>query len=227
MNEKHNLNKILNNNEKIDLTLSTIGIYKIINPKNKIYIGQTTNYIKRLKQYNNLNCKSQTKLYNSFKKYGVENHVFNFIEITKEIELNERERYWQDFYNVLDKKLGLNLRLQTSKDISGNLSEETKLKISLSLKGKTGRKHSEETKQKISLLKINKKMSLKYLEKIKGKRLLGNNNNSKKVICTKTGKIWDSITECAIENNLKSTILMWNLRNPLKNKTTFKHLKNE
>lgn len=227
MKEKSNLNQILNNNEEIDLTLSTIGIYKIINPKNKIYIGQTTNYIKRLKQYNNLNCKSQTKLYNSFKKYGVENHIFNFIEITKEIELNERERYWQDFYNVLDKKLGLNLRLQTSKDISGNLSEETKLKISLSLKGKTGRKHSEETKQKISLLKINKKMSLKYLEKIKGKRLLGNNNNSKKVICTKTGKIWDSITECAIENNLKSTILMWNLRNPLKNKTTFKHLENE
>ena len=43
-----------------------IGIYKITSPSNKIYIGQTTNYKKRLGDYYNLNCINQIKLYNSF-----------------------------------------------------------------------------------------------------------------------------------------------------------------
>lgn len=58
-----------------------ICIYKIISPENRIYVGQTTNYFKRIKNYNNLKCKSQTILYRSFKKYGVNNHIFDIIEL--------------------------------------------------------------------------------------------------------------------------------------------------
>ena len=47
------------------------GIYKITNPKNKVYIGQSKDIIKRWYYYKTLHCKSQIKLYNSLLKYGV------------------------------------------------------------------------------------------------------------------------------------------------------------
>ena len=48
-----------------------IGIYKIVSPSEKIYIGQSINIEKRWeKNYKTLKCKTQTKLYNSLKKYG-------------------------------------------------------------------------------------------------------------------------------------------------------------
>lgn len=43
------------------------GIYKIISPTNKIYIGQAIDIIFRINQYEKLNCKNQRKLYNSLK----------------------------------------------------------------------------------------------------------------------------------------------------------------
>ena len=46
-----------------------IGIYKITNPKEKVYIGQSIDIEKRWKRYYyTLNCKSQTALYRSLKK---------------------------------------------------------------------------------------------------------------------------------------------------------------
>lgn len=50
------------------------GVYKIISPSNKIYIGKTKNIRKRFLKYSNLNCEQQVKLFNSFNKYGFENH---------------------------------------------------------------------------------------------------------------------------------------------------------
>jgi len=44
-------------------------IYKITNPSGKIYIGQTTNIHIRKSKYKNSNCKNQTRLFNSIKKY--------------------------------------------------------------------------------------------------------------------------------------------------------------
>jgi len=58
-----------------------IGIYKIINPFGKIYIGQSVNIEKRFKTYKALskNVIGQTKLYRSLKKYGAENHKFEIL----------------------------------------------------------------------------------------------------------------------------------------------------
>ena len=262
--KENKLEQLLNDEEFIDLKL--IGIYKIINPKNKIYIGQSVNIEKRFTTYKSLSCKGQIKIYNSLNKYGVENHIFEIIEECDINDLNIRERYWQDYYDVLNQEKGLNcilnesdkllkiLSLDTKNKISEShkgkiISEETKLKISNSTKGRiltkehcekisksnkgkkcpwnTGRPTTEEAKLKISLANKGKKRSEIVLEKMKIMAQLGNNSNSKKVICTKTDKIWDSITECALENNIKPTILMWNLRNPLKSNTTFKYLKDE
>ena len=92
------------------------GIYKIISPSNKVQIGQSTNIEKRWRTYELLNCKQQVKLYNSLNKYGVEHHKFEIIENCEIEELNSRERYWQDFYNVLGEN-GLNLTLVDSEEL--------------------------------------------------------------------------------------------------------------
>lgn len=75
-----------------------IGIYKITSPSGKIYIGQSINIIKRFKNYKCLSCKDQPIIFNSFKKYGVENHIFEIIEECAVEQLNEREIYWKQYY---------------------------------------------------------------------------------------------------------------------------------
>ena len=138
---------------------SNSGIYKITSPSGKIYIGETINFEKRFNRYKSLQCKKQIKLYNSFIKYGIDNHNF---EILEECEINElkcRERYYQDIYNVLSEK-GMNLKLTSCselKQINGNESiekaKETKLSRKIGIgenNGMFGKKHSDITKHKIS-----------------------------------------------------------------------------
>ena len=64
-----------------------------------------------------------------FLKYNVKNHIFEKIEDCEENQINNRERYWQDYYDVTGKN-GMNCRLQKSVDKSGRLSEITKKKLS-------------------------------------------------------------------------------------------------
>ena len=142
-----------------------IGIYKITNPKGKIYIGQSTDIEGRKIYYLKLKCTRQPKIYNSLLKYGWEQHVFEIIEECSLELLNEREIYWGLMYNVLGEN-GLNLKLG---DGRGICSEETKQKLSESLKGRI---QSEETKQKIS----SSKLGIKYSDETKQKmseKLLG------------------------------------------------------
>jgi group I intron endonuclease len=92
-----------------------IGIYKITSPTNKIYIGQSINIEKRFNQYKSISqTKGQKMLHYSFKKYGINNHLFEIIEECDIELLNQRERYWQEFYNVL--KDGLNCLLTDTKN---------------------------------------------------------------------------------------------------------------
>ena len=70
-----------------------IGIYKITNPKGKSYIGKSNNILNRYYKYYNIKCFGQTKIYNSLKKYGPENHIFEIIEECEENVLLEREIY--------------------------------------------------------------------------------------------------------------------------------------
>ena len=129
-----------------------IGIYKIINPKGKIYIGQSINIKQRFDRYKNITKKDkQHKLYNSFLKYGVINHKFEIIEECKFEDLNIRERYWQDYYNVLEE--GLNCVLTNANELPKKMSEETKRRISEATKGL---KDSEETRLKKSTSKKGK-----------------------------------------------------------------------
>jgi group I intron endonuclease len=126
-----------------------IGIYKITNPSNKIYIGQSINIKKRWQyyksQYHNKKDK-QNKLFNSLKKYGPENHKFEIIEECTIKQLNEREIYWGNYYKCTDSNIGLNLR-ELGKQ--GQWTDEAKSKLSKVQLGKS--RHTSESKAKISI----------------------------------------------------------------------------
>ncbi len=83
-----------------------VGIYKIESPTGKVYIGQAVDVERRKRTYSKLKCTGQPKLYSSLKKHGFDSHIFEVVEECLEEHLNVRERYWQDFYNVLE--FGLN-----------------------------------------------------------------------------------------------------------------------
>lgn len=91
------------------------GIYKIISPSGRIYIGQSTNINYRWIGYKYPGYKSNTKsiLDRSLSKYGSENHKFIIQEDCDKSLLDEREIYWIEFYKSNYKKYplskGLNL----------------------------------------------------------------------------------------------------------------------
>lgn len=123
--------------------MTKIGyIYMITNPVNKLYIGSTSRDINiRWKCYQRLECKSQRLLYNSLVKYGFTNHKFEIIWIGEISELLQKEAILGNFYNVLDKEIGLNLNLPKINDIYQSVSQETRDKISKALKGRKYNKH--------------------------------------------------------------------------------------
>lgn len=226
------------------------GIYKIISPSNKVYIGQSTNIEKRWRTYELLNCKQQVKLYNSLNKYGVEHHKFEIIENCEIEELNSRERYWQDFYNVLGEN-GLNLTLVDSEELPKKLSEESLIKMRKTfeyrgvVKGKNnpmyGKKHSEETKAKISKAQEGKYVGVKNpmygkesamkgrkhtkesIEKMREVQMYGKNHASKIVIDLSNGVFYESASELAMIYNLNKYTLRSRLNGHLPNNTNFKY----
>lgn len=148
------------------------------------------------------------------------------------------EKYLIAFYGRSDLKAGELVNMTDGGD--GNLgaivSEETRKKKSKSLKG---RKHSEltkaimsisqsnrsaETRRKISESKTGKPRSKETILKISLSKK-GNRCNSKKVINTCTGIVFDCAKDAAESVGINpSTLRAW-LRGQNKNKTTFNYLK--
>lgn len=160
------------------------GIYKITSPSGKIYIGQSRCLKDRWVRYRKHHCKSQPKLYNSFMKYGFAKHIFEVIEMCLFEELNIKERYWQDYYDVLGEK-GLNLVLTATDTLPVVVSEATRKKLRENMLGNTystGVVPSEETRRKIGSAQIGvknhrwgKKNSKEHIEAIK-KSNIGESN---------------------------------------------------
>lgn len=81
------------------------GIYKITNQVNgKIYIGQSTNIKRRWREEKHNAFSESSNEYDcyrskAFRKYGLENFTFEVIEECVTEKLNERERYWADYYD--------------------------------------------------------------------------------------------------------------------------------
>ena len=80
-----------------------IGIYKITNKtNNKCYIGQSVDiqarWNKHLSTYS-LNSAPNYELYRAMKKYGASQFIFEIIEECRQEELNEKEKYWIEYYD--------------------------------------------------------------------------------------------------------------------------------
>ena len=211
-----------------------IGIYKITSPTKKIYIGQSINIEYRIESYKKLiRCKKQIKLYNSLKKYGVDKHKFEILCECEIHELNDKERYYQDLFNVLQN--GLNCLLTKSSDRSGKMSIESRLKMSEKLIGNTkalGLKRSDKQKKQISdRMKGNVPWNLgvkrteKEIEKIslnrKGKMTGENNHCSNLILNLATGVFYFGIKDAceSFDGNYHS--MRDRLNGKTKNKTDF------
>ncbi len=74
------------------------GIYLIISPNNRAYVGLAKDIIYRWNQYKNGWSASQPHLHNSFSKYGVESHDFIILEeipqSSSDKELSDLEIYY-------------------------------------------------------------------------------------------------------------------------------------
>jgi group I intron endonuclease len=82
------------------------GIYKITNPKGKIYIGCTNNLEKRIKNYQNGKITTQPLMFESWSKYGWDSHTFEILEYTE--NLIEREKYYIKLYDSFNNGLNAN-----------------------------------------------------------------------------------------------------------------------
>ena len=166
------------------------GIYKITSPTERVYIGESKDINLRWKSYRGINnSKNQKKLHYSFKKYGIKNHIFEVIEECDFDDLLCRERYWQDFYNVLNG--GLNCELTNCGDIKKIRSQQSKDKQSEIAKGKNnvmydnygklnpfyGKSHTEEQKKRWSLER-------------KGELVCGNHAKAKRIINDSNSEIF-------------------------------------
>lgn len=171
-------------------------IYKIVNPKGNIYIGKTTRLKERIANYKYCTGISEQKMiYNSIKKYGWENHIFEIIDQTTENNLSKLEIDYIDRYATYhyDNKNGMNLtkggegssgrvdspevRKKRADKIRGRKhTDQTKRLLSDLKKGKPSHRKgvpcSEQTRQKISQANRGKIKSQDTLQKIKNTRLI-------------------------------------------------------
>lgn len=138
-------------------------IYKITNKINgKCYIGQAQDVKTRFSNHRaNAFCKNSNnipKLYNAFRKYGLDN--FSFYVISNEIE-NFQLDFWERFYICLYNSIesGYNITPGGNTQLGVKRSQETKDRIS---KAKQGTLSSEQAREKGKMRKdFNMKQSTK------------------------------------------------------------------
>ena len=217
------------------------GIYKVTSPIGKIYIGQSKNIKNRFENYRQGNCKKQRKLYNSFYKHGHVNHVFEVIERCLEEDLNCRERYWQDFYDVRNEDIGLNSVLTSCNDLDEeDLTYKRKEKKGIR-KGENhpnyNRKFSEFERFKMSLgkSKLSEEEKTKIIENFKdgdyeGKEVKKFNKTyvqgrgqykNKIVLDLNTGVFYNSLKELCKLYGMNYNSIKQMLSGKNKNKTSF------
>lgn len=174
-------------------------IYKITNKRNgKLYIGQTrqspkarfnrhiTRALNEL-DYNYLLC-------NAIRKHGAESFEFEVIEtITNEEDLDNRERYWIEYYDTLMPN-GYNMTAGGGGTSGYCHKEEDKAKMSAMKSGMFqkennpfyGKTHSDEQKEKWSAQRKGKQLTSEHKRKISATR------KRKPVINIDTGEVFES-----------------------------------
>ena len=78
----------------------TSGIYKFQNLiTQEVYIGQSVDIQERYKHHQREWLNGTTKLYQAIQQYGWDNFSHEIVEYCSIDQLNERERYWIDYYD--------------------------------------------------------------------------------------------------------------------------------
>lgn len=205
------------------------GIYSIENVVNhKKYIGQSINIKSRwCKHKVDLNNGSHDNDYlqKSWNKYGENNFEFEILEECSKEELNEKERYYIDLYNTMNRDYGYNLK--SGGQDKNYVTEYVKNKIS-----ESNKKYYEEHPE------VKKRRSINAYEQwsnpeIKAK-IIGKNNgmygkthsdearkkiseaqkghvskfrNTTPVLCVETNKTYECAAEAQKEINTTISIL--------------------
>lgn len=195
------------------------GIYSITNPIGERYIG-SSKCIKNRWNKHRFSTDSHPKLNESKDKYGIGNHVFEILTECHSSLLIQYEVFYQKEFDTVRNGLNCNYanesprkgKTHTKEAIEKNrlahlgkkLSEEHKRKISEATKGRERKPMSEETKRKVSKAKKGVKLNLSDEQREKRKLQVSQilRTNGKKVKCTETGKIYDTIAKAAKENNI-------------------------
>ena len=194
-------------------------VYKLTSPSKKIYIGITCQPIKK-RWENGCGYKKCPAIHKAIKKYGWDNFQKEILyENLSESEAKEFEISLIKYFKSNNKKYGYNLTEGGDGTRGRKLSEEAKQRIREMNSGKRlteeqkehlrqinlGKRHSEETKKKMSKTRMGNKycLGVKHTEEWKrqmSERMRGTNNNqSKRVICLETMKVYDTITEAKQE----------------------------
>ena len=88
----------------------TCGIYKIENKLNgKVYIGQSINIEERWKQHKRNYSFLTSNFYKAIQEFGINNFNWFIIEECNKKELNEKEKYWINFYDSINN--GYNMKI--------------------------------------------------------------------------------------------------------------------
>lgn len=193
------------------------GIYKITNPKGKIYIGQSIDIERRFKEYQDLRaCKDSKKLYYSLTKYEPKNHIFEVLEECEEKFLEEREVYYINLYNSIQK--GLNIK-NGSKPQWTNKKRPTHSQWLL--KNGSGLSYEREKKHLNALSKRSKKQwdDEEWKKETSHKIKEGKNNPKakkyqKSVICITDNTIYKSTKEASKQYNISLGFLCNHINNP-------------
>jgi len=211
-------------------------IYKITSPSNKIYIGKTVNFKKRVRYYKYESCKKQKFLYNSIKKYGWTKHKIEILvqgnfnnKLLSELEINNIR-----LFNSYNSKHGMNLTKGGEGCDGLILSEETKDKLRVIMIERM-KDQSLRDAHSIKMLEyyknnthpsLGKQRSLKTRDKMKNHWNINNASPCKEVIDTSTNQVFDSIKQAANHFNYTyKTLSNW-LNGISPNKSTLKFITN-
>lgn len=167
------------------------GIYKITSPTNKVYIGKSKNITQRKNNYKSSldKIKTQTRIYNSIKKYGWEKHTFEIVEECEVSELYCRERYWQDFYDVLGEN-GMNCILTKCEEHPAEISEITRQKRSDSMTGENNPMYGKDWREGKTEEEL-KQHSINVSNAMKGRI---KSEETRKKLSENNARIWKGVT---------------------------------
>ena len=179
---------------KISKLKKVSGIYRIVSPIGRSYVGQSRDLAGRYWNHKIRRAENNPRLRASFDKYGLSEHIFEVLEFCSRDELDQRESFYiSDLQSTGD--FGLNCN---TGGVNGFIvSEITKAKISAL---KINRFCSEATKQKCREANIGRVIDPEWVAK-------ANESRSHIILNMQTGIYYYGVRDAAHSINLDCTVL--------------------